>query len=222
MAGMLASLPYDYLVKVSGKTNIHPEMADRFPAPLNHPAVPYLLLRILRLNCLTRDYAPLWDKLYDARFGTDVWTPVFADWPVLGVANRNWTMDTPLRSEYERRAALVEIDALSALMLGLTADHLALIFRAQFPVLRRYEYAMYFDNAGRRIAKDHQAHGVNQNKEDFSLLQAYLRGEGSGDLLDRYDPHPDGDSDPALGFIRPDREAEMRAAYAEFAIRLGL
>lgn len=30
-------------------------------------------------------------------------------------------------------------------MLGLSADHLALVFRAQFPVLRKYEYEMYFD-----------------------------------------------------------------------------
>jgi len=34
--------------------------------------------------------------------------------------------------------------------------------------------------------------------------------------------HPDGATDPVLGFIRPEREAEMRAAYPEFARRLGL
>lgn len=222
VSGLCSSLPYDYLIKVSGKANIYDEQIARFPAPLEHPAAPFLLLRTLRLNCLTRDYAPLWEELHEAGFAADAWTTSFADWPSLGVTSRNWTMDTPLRSDYERRAALVEIDALAALMLGLTADHLALIFRAQFPVLRKYEYGMYFDNAGRKIAMDHQTHGVNQNKDDFSLLQAYLRGESCGDLLDRYDPHPDGETDPALGFIRPDRESEMRAAYAEFAQRLRL
>jgi hypothetical protein len=70
------------------------------------------------------------EELYEVRFASDSWTLPFADWPALGVAEREWTMDTPLRSDYERRAALVEIDTLAAQMLGLTADHLALMFRA--------------------------------------------------------------------------------------------
>jgi hypothetical protein len=222
VAGLWSSLPYDYLIKVSGKVNVYEEQIARFPAPLDHPAGAYLVLRILRLSCLTRDYAPLWEELHQQRFASDSWTPSFADWPNLGVADPSWRMDTPLRSDYERRAALVEIDALAALMLGLTADHLGLIFRAQCPVLRKYEYNMYFDKNGRVIAKEHQAHGVNQQKDDYELLRAYLRGEECGDLLERYEPHPDGDTDPALGFIRPDREAEMRVAYAEFSRRLGL
>lgn len=221
-AGMWSSVPYDYLVKVSGKSHVHDEAVDRFPAPFAHPAAPYLLLRTLRLNCLTEDYAPLWEELYDPSFAGNSWTTPFVDWPTLAVKDVGWTMDTPLRTDYERRAALVEIDALAAIMLGLTADHLALIFRAQFPVLRKYEYEMYFDNLGRKIAKEHHTHGVKQQKDDYKLLQAYLRGEDCDDLLDRYEPHPDGDHDPTLGFIRPDREAEMRVAHAEFAQRLSL
>ena len=221
VAGLWSSLPYDYLVKISGKSHVHADSIDRFPAILEHPSAPWMLLRTLRLNCLTRDYAPLWEDLHEARFAGDSWTSVFAAWPDLGSAGRAWTMDTPLRSDYERRAALVEIDALAALMLGLTADHLALMFRAQFPVLRKYEYGMRFDNLGRAIAKDHYAQGVQQRKDDYQLMEAYLRGEDCGDLLERYEPHPDGETDPAKGFIRPDRETEMRTAYAEFARRLG-
>jgi hypothetical protein len=215
-------MPYDYLVKISGQSHVQSEQIAKFPAPLDHPAAKYILLRTLRLNCLTRDYAPVWEDLHEDGFGTDAWTTSFSDWPSLGVTDSDWTMETPLRSDYERRAALVEIDALAALMLGLTADHLALMFRAQFSVLRKYEHTMYFDNVGQKIAKDHHAQGVKQGKDDYKLLQAYLKGEDCGDLLERYEAHPDGETDPALGFIRPDREAEMRSAYAEFALRLGL
>lgn len=222
VAGLWASLPFDYLVKVSGKSDVHADLIDRFPAPVEHPAWPLLLLRTLRLNCLTRDYAPLWEGLYQGSFAGDAWTPAFGSFSDLAVGERNWAMGTPLRTEFERRAALVEIDALAALMLGLTADHLALMFRAQFPVLRKYEYEMYFDGDGRKIAKDHHAQGVKQQKDDYKLLQAYLEGEDCGDLLERYTPLPPDEDHDEPWFYKPDREAEMRTAYAEFERRLSL
>ncbi|MGJ7908232.1 Eco57I restriction-modification methylase domain-containing protein [Actinopolyspora sp. H202] len=210
ISGLWASLPLDYLVKVSGASKVNKELVDRFPAPLDHPAASMLLLRTLRLNCLTRDYAPLWEELYEPGFATDSWTTPFSDWPELGVSRREWHWETPLRSEFERRAALVELDALAALLLGLTAEQLCLMYRGQFAVLRKYEYNMWFDNLGRKIAKDHHAHGVKQHKDDFKLLQAYLDERDSGDLLDRYEPP-----------ITPvDREREMTAAYQDFARRL--
>lgn len=209
-SGFWSGIPLDYLVKVTGAGKVNKELIDRFPAPFDHVAVPLLLLRTLRLNCLTREYAQLWEELYEDEFAEDSWTEPFKDWPALGLSTREWTMETPLRSEYERRAALVEIDALVAIMLGLTADQLCLMYRGQFAVLRKYEYNMYFDNQGRKIGKDHYAQGVKQQLDDFNLLQAYLNSEDSGDLLDRYE-------EP----ITPvDREAEMRAAYAEFSRRL--
>jgi hypothetical protein len=114
----------------------------------------------------------------------------------------------------------VEIDALAAIMLGLTADHLAIIFNTQFPVLRKYEREMFFDSSGRKIAKDHQVAGVRQQKDDYKLIQAFLAGEDSGDLLERYDPFPPDGAHAQPWFYQPDREAEMRAAYADFERRL--
>ncbi|UIR37661.1 restriction endonuclease subunit M [Rhodococcus sp. DMF-1] len=222
VAGLLASLPFDYLIKVSGSAHVNAELVERFPAPIEHMAWPYLLLRTLRLNCLTREYAPLWETLYRDEFSDDYWTSHFAIGAKSSVVEPEWTMDTPLRSDFERRAALVEIDALAALMLGLTADHLALMFRAQFPVLRKYEYEMHFDANGRKIAKDHHAQGVKQQKDDYKLLQAYLEGEDCGDLLDRYTPFPPDENHDEPWFFKPNREAEMRTAYAEFERRLGL
>jgi hypothetical protein len=84
------------------------------------------------------------------------------------------------------------------------------MYRGQFAVLRKYEYTMWFDNWGRKIAKETHARGVNQEPDDYKLLQAYLDGDDCGDLLQRYE-------EP---FHHPDRESEMRAAYAEFTGRL--
>jgi hypothetical protein len=222
IAGLWSSLPYDYLIKVSGTSAVNVELIKRIPTPVEHRSWPELLLRTLRLNCLTLDYGPLWEQLYQDAFATDSWTPAIPHLSSLGIREKNWTTQTPLRTDLERRAALIEIDALAAMMLGLTADHLSLMFRAQFPVLRKYEYQTYFDAKGRKVAKEHHAHGVRQQKDDYKLIQAYIDLEDCGDLLDRYEPFPADETHAAPYFYRPDREAEMRSAYAEFERRLGL
>jgi hypothetical protein len=222
VAGLWASLPFDYLVKVSGNTNLRANYTDRFPAPLDHPAAPSMILRTLRLNCLTRDYAPLWEELFEDAFRNDGWSPAFVHRAPLQDVTREWTTATPLRIEYERRAALVEIDALAALMLHITADQLCAIYRAQFGVLRKYEYRMFFDAQGRKIAKDTHARGWKQKPGDYELAEQWFEehetaeGDTPADralpaaLRDRYRPP----------LTKPAREDEMRAAYDEFERRL--
>ncbi|WP_219419596.1 hypothetical protein [Pseudonocardia nigra] len=193
-AGFWASLPLDFLVKVGGASKVQAEFAARFPHPRSHPLVPELILRALRLNCLTADYAPLWEELFNASWRQDEWTREIPSRP-LGEVGPTWTMATPLRRDAERRQALVEIDALAAVMLGITAEELCAIYRTQFGVLRKYERVMQHDANGRQVPKD-------VLKEHAKL--------GARAELGRYE----------LPFTPVDREAEMTVAHAEFTRRL--
>ncbi|WP_225096552.1 class I SAM-dependent DNA methyltransferase [Streptomyces sp. CoH27] len=213
-AGFWAALPLDYLLRITGRANLHATDAAKMPAPdPNHPLTSALLLRTLRLNALTTHYAPIWEELFDPRWaGYEDWAN--SNWPGLNplTANLNptWEYTTPLRTEHERRAALVEIDALVAVWLGITADQLAAIFKSRYPQLYDYESATWFDANGRKIAASPFTYGHGQTKQDYLDLIAHLEDPD-------HTPPPDGYT--AL-FYKADREAEMRAAHAHFQARL--
>ena len=117
---------------------------------------------------------------------------------------------TPLRTDYDRRLALVEIDALVSLILGLTAEQLCAMYRSQFPVLRKYEWEMFFAPDGHKIGAETHNRGVRQTEDEAAIVQAWRKAElGST-------PGPE---IPA-GWVKPDREAEMTRAYKEFQRRL--
>ncbi|MFF9205849.1 hypothetical protein ACF1AE_29320 [Streptomyces sp. NPDC014986] len=117
---------------------------------------------------------------------------------------------SPLRTEHERRAALVELDALVAVWLGITANQLAAIFKSRYPQLYDFEMATYFDANGRKIAAGSFSYGHGQTKQDYLDLMAHLEDPERA-------PPPDGYQGP---FCKADREAEMREAHAHFQARL--
>ena len=222
IAGLWASIPYDYLVKVSGKSHVNADLIKRFPAPLSHCVSSLIQLRALRLNCLTRDFKLLWEELFDQVFLADQWSSAFSQIRGLGDIAPAWSPAVPLRTEFERRAALVELDALAALALGMSFDQLAFIYRAQFPVLVKYEKSMFFDSLGSRICKHSRIRGAIQQPNDYEQLMTYLDSGQSGDMFDRYTPFPADDLHPTPWFYKADREAEMGIAYDEFQQKLGL
>lgn len=211
LAGLWSSVPVDYLVRIGKIESLDVAVARRMPAPIpHHPLAPDLLLRTLRLNCLTTAYAPLWSELYEDAWQHDTWA---VDWPGLALLSEvgpNWTYDTPLRNEMARRAALVELDALVAVWLGLDADSLIQMYRARFPVLSRFEASIWFDADGNKLAGIHRTHGQYQKKGDFERLEEHVL------WPEKHSP-PEGFRPP---FVKADREGEMRQAHQVFTERL--
>jgi len=213
-AGFWASLPLDYLLRISGRGHLDAAEASAMPMPSGeHPLADALLLRTLRLNCLTSAYAPLWEELFDTAWFDDSWAVSWADLPEAASLTNiecSWTARIPLRSERLRRAALVEIDALVAVWLEIEVEELISIYRSRFAVLAEYESAMWFDATGRRITRDYYARGVGQPSGAYEQLLTYL------DDPER-NPVPEGYVAP---FYKANREEEYRQAHAEFSRRV--
>ena len=124
-------------------------------------------MRTLRLNCVTDAYADLWRDVYRDEFTADVWVSgrQRANRPRSGTSGQSGPPATPLRIAEDRRQALVEIDALVALMLGVTADQLCTIYRTQFAVLYGYDHNSYVYDANGRLVPN-EVLSVWRKKED--------------------------------------------------------
>ncbi|MGB3287474.1 Eco57I restriction-modification methylase domain-containing protein [Mycolicibacter algericus] len=209
----VSSLIYDFTIRVAPKAHIRTPAMQRLPyIPTNAPVTNALILRTLRLNCVTNAYADLWRECFDPTMQSDSWTRGFAHTrrQPLGVVGAEWAHDTPLRIAADRRQALVEIDALVALGLGLTADELCTVYRTQFPVLYGYDRNTYLYDTNGRLVPNTVLSVWRKNGDDLTVEERTAT--NAADNTYTYE----------LPFTFLDREADMRTAYAEFARRLGI
>ena len=64
----------------------------------------------------------------------------------------NWNHDTPLRNYFwERRQALVEIDVISVMALGLNLEELIMMYEIQFPSHKQNENDTWYDAKGKIV-----------------------------------------------------------------------
>ena len=162
-------------------------------------------LRYLRLAALTASFSPLY--AYREVPHSDVWTGglEYPDRPAIDQVGREWTPDVPLRRDSDRRQAQLEIDAIVALSLGITADELCTIYRTQFAVLYGYDRNSYFYDANGRLVPNEVLKVFRKKREAISEDERTAVHPGSG-ISYTYE----------LPFVTLDREADMRRAYAHF------
>lgn len=146
------SIVFDFLVKITGKADFRPELLNNMPLPQEIDCVA-IYSRVLALNCLTRSYSDLWCKCWDEDFRNEVWSSSDSrlDAKFFKGLTGTWSVLSSIRTEYSRRQALLEIDVLASLALGLTIDELIMLYRVQFPVLQQNDRDTWFDCNGRII-----------------------------------------------------------------------
>ena len=152
--GVASTILADFQIRSRARNDIRGTDFNLLPSlPLSTTLKYSVLLRTLRLNCVTEAYANLWAACWDEVF--------LADAPILERYDERpigpmWTVDTPLRRAEDRRNAQAEIDVMVAMMLGVPIEDLCTIYRTQFAVLYDYDHgrgqgAYVFDANGRQL-----------------------------------------------------------------------
>lgn len=210
LAAVMSSLVLDFRVRASPKGDIRGATVVGLPmADPTEGWVPDVLGRALRLHALTDAYAELWLEVKPL-LPSDIEWAGGVDWdgrPKLAPTSV-WGSKSPLRRDSDRRQAQVEIDALVAFSLGLSADELCTIYRTQFSVLYGYDRSAYFYDANGRLVPN-------------SVLTVWRQKGDRVSEEERTATHPAGTTYTyELPFVTLDREADMRQAYAHFEERL--
>ena len=158
LCGLSSSLVYDFYIKSIGKSNMYRDTLNNFPLGIDNHIRKKISSRTLLLNCINSYYSDLWNKNYEENFKSDSWCKVDSRLSEFNSLRNNWDYSTPIRIPFERRQALIEIDVLTSIALGLNINDLISIYEVQFPVLQKMEDNTYYDSKGEIVFTTSQSH----------------------------------------------------------------
>jgi len=178
LVSLSESIILDFFVKSIGSSNLTDSRLSAFPLGIEEKYKPQLFNRTLQLNCLNKYYAPLWNESWQEAFAQDQWSKPDARLKPFDTLTPEWQWSTPLRNWFERRQALVEIDVITAMALGLTLDELILIYNVQFPVLQQNEDDTWYDTKGNIVFTCSKGlTGVGLDRKEWEQIRYLTAGQ---------------------------------------------
>lgn len=179
MAALCSSLALDFYMKLIGGSDLYGSHIKTFPIHVNKKYQPAMYSRTLLLNCLTVHYADLWQSCWRPEYAQEEWSLSDPRLKPFTGLTEEWTWDTPLRNYFERRQALVEIDVLAAMALGLSLKDLELIYTIQFPVLQQNENDTWYDAKGNIVFTCSKGlNGVGCERKEWEAIRGSLSEDG--------------------------------------------
>lgn len=216
IAGSMSSIPYDFYLRVTGKSNGRYDTFAAFPVLTTSKYSPMIAKRALMLNCLTINYRKLWEKEFDSSFTCDSWAKKdirLNNDRFLNIVPE-WNYNIPLRKDFERREALVELDVLVALSLGMTLDQLKTIYRIQFPVLRGYEADTWYDINGRIVFTNNRGlNNIGFSRSEWENIKDAKSGTFTRTIED--DTMPGGPIERTIEYVAPFDRCDRIKDYEE-------
>ena len=219
------SIPFDFFIKTTGKADFRHDIAAQLPL-IDGPLSEMVRLRTLILICLTSHYKELWRDCWKSNGVVDQWAKddIRLKRSFFPSLSDKWNRCHALRNDFERRQALIEIDVLVSMILGLSVDELRTIYRVQFSVLRQNEADTWYDQNGRIVFTCSRGlTGVGFSRPEWNNIKDMRSGIVERVITD--DTMPGGPCERTIVYQAPfdrcDREKDYETVWAEFERRFG-
>lgn len=217
MAALCASIVMDFYMKTIGADNLMPSRMMSFPLGVLQKYQSALYSRTLMLNCLTRHYSDLWKEVYRDDFRQQTWSIDDVRLKSFSSLSNNWTWDSPLRNYFERRQALVEIDVIVAISLGLSLQDLEMIYTIQFPVLQQNENDTWYDSRGNIVFSSSKGlPGVGVDRPVWEKIRDMKDGESYEHTIEKSELYKGQKVTYYAPFTKCDRIEDYRRAWTHF------
>jgi hypothetical protein len=213
--GFFSSLPYDFYIKSTGKTNLYDNTLRNIPIPkIDDKLLGMIILRVLRLNCLSVFYKNLWENVFQLSFLNDSYSFITENRPV----EKEWSLKTPFRSFYERRMCQIEIDILVSISLNLKLEDLVAIYNIQFPTLVKNEFDTWYDKKGNIVftVNSQGLKGIGVDRTIWDTIKNLKSGQTYEHTIEKSDLYKGKIVTYHAPFDKCDRVEDYKVAWAHF------
>lgn len=225
LLGEMVSVPCDALIKILGKDDLYYDSISKLPL-LNCVLCDEIVARALLLNCLTRYYSSIWSKLKSNELASLKWAKNDSRLNInaFQLLGEDWCGKSPLKLPYERRQAMVELDVLIAMGIGMSLELLLSVYNIQFPVLKKYESDTWYDQTGRIVFTNNRSMtGVGLSRKEWEDVKNQKEGCVTQVVID--DTMPGGPLERTITYVAPfdrcNRESDYAIAWKYFEKKYG-
>ena len=217
LMGLSSSVVLDFFLKTIRASNLYSNRLIAFPLGIETKYQSALYSRTLMLNCLTLHFAALWSGIWRDDFCNQSWSIEDCRLKSFGTLQREWTWNTPLRNYFERRQALVEIDVIAAMALGLSLQDLEMIYTIQFPVLQQNENDTWYDRKGNIVFTCSKGlTGVGVDRPQWEQIRNMQEGETYAHTIEKSELYRGQQVIYYAPFTKCDRIEDYRTAWVHF------
>jgi hypothetical protein len=217
LCGITSSIVLDFFLKTIGRSNLYETSIKSFPLGISIEFKAALYVRTLLLNCVNQYYTDLWERNWNDDFNQDSWSKADQRLKPFDSLTEEWKWEIPLRNWFERRQALVEIDVITAMALGLSLEELVLMYNVQFPVLQQNEDDTWYDTKGNIVFTVSKGLvGVGLDRGDWNAIAAMKAGETYEHTIEKSELYHGKKVTYYAPFAKCDRVEDYKTAWAHF------
>lgn len=215
-----SSLIFDFLLRISGVSNLYEKLLRSFPATsigyIDKAVLDQLLYRYLKLTCIDERYLELWQS-YDFTYDFISYPEEIKQLSGRGIDSKTWNTSIPVNSFFEQRWSLIELDVLVAMIYKISLDELIQIYSVQFAVEMQNDLETYYDQSGKIVFTNNKSlSSIGVDRSVWNSIKDFQDGETYEHTIEKNELYHGEEVTYHAPFEKCDRVEDYKTVWAHF------